>query len=208
VHTAFLQQVLLDYLLGAARGTPAPPPLRNRASGLEVFTLAQALLIHHLEAQLQAVFYQSLIARLELLLYRSENTAPLASSKASPTSWVGEEWLKLIQELCGDAVELLPEDQFCWVGMPELFLRPFSAPQVSLASLVALACHRQYHLSPRTFLPRYRNWLASPPGSLTWGESAQLLQVDLSEPEEVLQGLEELEHWIEVLEELLEENQD
>lgn len=216
VHTAFLQQMLLDYLLEGARGTPAPPRLRDRGSGPEALrsgslTLAQALLIHHLEAQLQAVFYQSLIARLELLLYRSEisqgDTAPLAPSEAGPTYWVGEEWLKLSQELCGDAVELLPEEQFRWVGMPELFLRPFSAPQVSLASLVALACYRQYHLSPRTFLPSYLNWLASPPGSLSWAESAQLLQVELSDPEAVLQGLEELEHWIEVLEELLEEDQ-
>ncbi len=215
VHTAFLQQMLLDYLLEAARGTAGPPRLRDRASGPEALrsgslTLARALLIHHLEAQLQAVFYQSLIARLELLLYRPESSqldrALLSSSEAGPTSWVGEEWLKLAQELCGDAVELLPEDQFRWVGMPELFLHPFSALQVSLASLVALACHRQYHLSPRTFLPHYLNWLASPPGSLTWGESAQMLQVDLSEPEGVLQGLEELERWIEVLEELLEED--
>ncbi|WP_414362010.1 peptidase M3 [Synechococcus sp. H65.1] len=219
VHTAFLQQMLLGYLLETARGTPGGVPLRfrNGVSGPETFLsrslqLAQALLIYHLEAQLQAVFYQSLIARLELLLYRSGipggDTPLLAPSEASPTYWVSEEWLKLCQELCGDAVELLPEDQFRWVGMPELFLRPFSSHQASLASLVALACYRQYHLSPRTFLPCYLNWLASPPGSLTWGESAQLLQVDLSRPEEVLQGLEELERWIEVLEELLEEEQD
>ncbi len=219
VHTAFLQQMLLGYLLETARGTPPGVPLRfrNGVSGPETFLssslqLAQALLIYHLEAQLQAVFYQSLIARLELLLYRSGipggDTPLLAPSEASPTYWVSEEWLKLCQELCGDAVELLPEDQFRWVGMPELFLRPFSSHQASLASLVALACYRQYHLSPRTFLPCYLNWLASPPGSLTWGESAQLLQVDLSRPEEVLQGLEELERWIEVLEELLEEEQD
>ncbi|MFS8907804.1 peptidase M3, partial [Synechococcus sp. OH2] len=220
VHTAFLQQMLLGYLLETARGTPGGVPLRfrnNGVSGPETFLssslqLAQALLIYHLEAQLQAVFYQSLIARLELLLYRSGipggDTPLLAPSEASPTYWVSEEWLKLCQELCGDAVELLPEDQFRWVGMPELFLRPFSSHQASLARLVALACHRQYHLSPRTFLPRYLNWLASPPGSLTWEESAQMLQVELSDPEAVLQGLEELERWIEVLEELVEEEQD
>jgi oligoendopeptidase F len=147
-----------------------------------------------------------LIGRLELLLYRSG--IPEWENGVTYSSWVSEEWLKLCQELCGDAVELLPEHQFYWVGMPELFLRPFSAYQASLASLVALACHRRYHDSPRNFLPHYLRWLASPPGSLTLAETTQMLQADLSDPEGVLQALEELEHWIETLEKLLEEDPD
>ena len=216
-HTVFLQQILLDHLVASAVGSPrmgrpalydpegqtAPQRWRERSGSLQ---LAQALLIHHLEAQLQAVFYQSLIGRLELILYRSG--IPEWENGVTYSSWVSEEWLKLCQELCGDAVELLPEHQFYWVGMPELFLRPFSAYQASLASLVALACHRRYHSSPRNFLPHYLRWLASPPGSLTLEETTQLLQADLSDPGGVLQALEELEHWIETLEKLLEENPD
>ena len=200
MHTAFLQQMLLDHLVATGG---AAQRLRERPGNLK---LAQTLLIRYLETQLQAVFYQSLIGRLELLLYRSG--IPELENGATYPLWVSEEWLKLCQELCGDAVELLREHQFYWLGMPELFLRPFSAHQASLASLVALACCRQYHLSPRTFLPRYLSWLASLPGSLTWEESAQMLQVELSNPEAVLQGLEELEHWIETLEKLLEEEPD
>ncbi|HIK21553.1 MAG TPA: peptidase M3 [Synechococcus sp. M44_DOE_062] len=217
VHTIFLQQILLDHLVASVSGSPrvgrpalydpegqaAPHRWRERSSSLK---LAQALLIHYLEAQLQAVFYQGLIGRLELLLYRSG--IPEWENGATYSSWVSEEWLKLCQELCGDAVELLPEHQFYWVGMPELFLRPFSAYQASLASLVALACHRRYHDSPRNFLPHYLRWLASPPGSLTLAETTQMLQADLSNPEGVLQALEELEHWIETLEKLLEEDPD
>ncbi|MFS8841427.1 peptidase M3 [Synechococcus sp. W55.2] len=216
-HTVFLQQILLDHLVASAVGSPrmgrpalydpegqtAPQRWRERSGSLQ---LAQALLIHHLEAQLQAVFYQSLISRLELILYRSG--LPAWENVATYPLWVSEEWLKLCQELCGDAVELLPEHQFYWVGMPELFLHPFSAYQASLASLVALACHRRYHSSPRNFLPHYLRWLASPPGSLTLEETTQLLQADLSDPGGVLQALEELEHWIETLEKLLEENPD
>jgi oligoendopeptidase F len=224
VHTAFLQLLVLDHLLGSHRGLN---PVRGGAGGPEAFrashdaegqrsssqklALAQTLLIHYLEAQLQAVFCQSLISRLELLLYRPGipelEKAVRGSGPEALTYplWVSEEWLKLYQELCGDAVELLPEHQFHWVGIPELFLRPFSAHQASLASLVALACYRRYHASPRDLLPRYLNWLASPPGSLTLEESAQMLQVDLADPDVVLQALEELEHWIETLEELLEE---
>lgn len=216
-HTVFLQQILLDHLVASAVGSPrmgrpalydpegqtAPQRWRERSGSLQ---LAQALLIHHLEAQLQAVFYQGLIGRLELILYRSG--LPEWENGVTYSSWVSEEWLKLCQELCGDAVELLPEHQFYWVGMPELFLRPFSAYQASLASLVALACHRRYHSSPRNFLPHYLRWLASPPGSLTLEETTQLLQADLSDPGGVLQALEELEHWIETLEKLLEEDPD
>ncbi|WP_414374971.1 peptidase M3 [Synechococcus sp. R50.1] len=216
-HTIFLQQILLDHLVALAVGSPrvgrpalydpegqaVPHRWRERSGSLK---LAQALLIHHLEAQLQAVFYQGLIGRLELLLYRSG--IPEWENGVTYSSWVSEEWLKLCQELCGDAVELLPEHQFYWVGMPELFLRPFSAYQASLASLVALACHRRYHDSPRNFLPHYLRWLASPPGSLTLAETTQMLQADLSDPEGVLQALEELEHWIETLEKLLEEDPD
>jgi oligoendopeptidase F len=216
-HTIFLQQILLDHLVALAVGSPrvgrpalydpegqaVPHRWRERSGSLQ---LAQALLIHHLEAQLQAVFYQGLIGRLELLLYRSG--IPEWENGVTYSSWVSEEWLKLCQELCGDAVELLPEHQFYWVGMPELFLRPFSAYQASLASLVALACHRRYHDSPRNFLPHYLRWLASPPGSLTLAETTQMLQADLSDPEGVLQALEELEHWIETLEKLLEEDPD
>ena len=207
VHTALLQQIFLDHLVASAMGSPrvGGPALYNpegqRSSSLK---LAQAVLIGHLEAQLQAVFYQSLIARLELLLYRSG----IPENNATFPLWVSEEWLKLCQELCGDAVELLPEHQFRWVGMPELFLRPFSAYQASLASLVAMACHRRYRSSPRNFLPHYLHWLASPPGSLTLEETTQRLQADLSDPEGVLQALEELEHWIETLEKLLEEDPD
>jgi oligoendopeptidase F len=216
-HTIFLQQILLDHLVALAVGSPrvgrpalydpegqaVPHRWRERSGSLK---LAQALLIHHLEAQLQAVFYQGLIGRLELLLYRSG--IPEWENGVTYSSWVSEEWLKLCQELCGDAVELLPEHQFYWVGMPELFLRPFSAYQASLASLVALACHRRYHDSPRNFLPHYLRWLASPPGSLTLAETTQMLQADLSDPGGVLQALEELEHWIETLEKLLEEDPD
>ena len=216
-HTIFLQQILLDHLVALAVGSPrvgrpalydpegqaVPHRWRERSGSLQ---LAQALLIHHLEAQLQAVFYQGLIGRLELILYRSG--LPAWENVATYPLWVSEEWLKLCQELCGDAVELLPEHQFYWVGMPELFLHPFSAYQASLASLVALACHRRYHSSPRNFLPHYLRWLASPPGSLTLEETTQLLQADLSDPGGVLQALEELEHWIETLEKLLEENPD
>ncbi len=224
VHTAFLQLLVLDHLLGSHRGLN---PARGGAGGPEAFraahdlesqrsssqklALAQTLLIHYLEAQLQAIFCQSLISRLELLLYRPgipelEKAVPGSGPGAlTYPLWVSEEWLKLYQELCGDAVELLPEHQFHWVGIPELFLRPFSAHQASFASLIALACYRRYQFSPRDLLPRYLNWLARPPGSLTLEESAQMLQVDLTDPDLVLQALEELEHWIETLEELLEE---
>ncbi|MEN9222612.1 MAG: hypothetical protein Q6M04_09260 [Thermostichus sp. BF3_bins_97] len=196
-HSAFLQLLVLDHLLPSGS-----PRWRERLSSQQL-ALAQAVLIHYLEAHLQAVFCQSLISRLEGILYRP-GISELENGETYPF-WVSEEWLKLYQELCGDAVELLPEHQFDWVGIPELFLRPFSAHQASLSSLVALACYRRYHLSPRDFLPRYLNWLASPPGSLTLEESAQMLQVDLTDADGVLQALEELEHWIETLEELLEE---
>ncbi|MEN9224965.1 MAG: hypothetical protein Q6L60_15250 [Thermostichus sp. HHBFW_bins_43] len=196
-HSAFLQLLVLDHLLPSGS-----PRWRERLSHQQL-ALAQAVLIHYLEAQLQAVFCQSLISRLEGILYRP-GIPELENGETYPF-WVSEEWLKLYQELCGDAVELLPEHQFDWVGIPELFLRPFSAHQASLSSLVALACYRRYQLSPRDFLPRYLNWLASPPGSLTLEESAQMLQVDLTDADGVLQALEELEHWIETLEELLEE---
>ncbi|MFQ3583826.1 MAG: peptidase M3 [Cyanobacteriota bacterium] len=203
VHREFLQLLVLDYLLHSGRGGWAGSREElQRGNGVKS-ALVRALLIHSLEAQLQAVFCQSLITQLEVLLYRQG--IPQLENGTSYSDWVSEEWLKLYQELCGDAVELLPEHQFGWVGIRELFQRPFSTYQASLSSLMALAWYRRYHLSPREFLPRYLSWLASPPGSLTLEETALMLQVDIADPDLFLQALEEMESWIETLEELLED---
>ncbi|MGQ9838564.1 MAG: peptidase M3 [Cyanobacteriota bacterium] len=203
VHSQFLLLLVLDYLLYSGRGGWAGSREElHRGNGVKP-ALAHALLIHHLEAQLQTVFCQSLITRLELTLYRQG--IPELQNGKTYSDWVSEEWLKLYQELCGDAVELLPEHQFNWIGIRELFQRPLSAYQASLSSLMALAWYRRYQLSPREFLPRYLSWLASPPGSLTLEETALLLQVDIADPDLFLQALEEMENWIETLEELLED---
>lgn len=203
VHREFLLLLVLDYLLHSGRrGRAGSREELQRGNGVKS-ALAPALLIQYLEAQLQAVFCQSLITRLELTLYRQG--IPDFQNGEAYSDWVSEEWLKLYQELCGDAVELLPEHQFNWVGIRELFQRPFSAYQASLSSLMALAWYRRYQLSPREFLPRYLSWLSSPPGSLTLEETALLLQVDIADPDLFLQALEEMESWIETLEELLED---
>lgn len=203
VHSEFLQLLVLDYLLHSGRGGRAGSREElHRSNGVKS-ALAHALLIHSLEAQLRAVFCQSLITRLELILYRQG--IPALENGETYSDWVSEEWLKLYQELCGDAVELLPEHQFDWAGLPELFQHPFSAYQASLSSLMALAWYQRYQASPREFLPRYLNWLASPPGSLTLEETALMLQVDIADPDVFLQALEEMESWIETLEELLED---
>ncbi|MEN9278087.1 MAG: hypothetical protein Q6K92_06755, partial [Thermostichus sp. DG_1_5_bins_95] len=203
VHSQFLQLLVLDYLLHSGRGGRAGSREELQRGNEVKSALAHALLIHSLETQLQAVFCQSLITRLELILYRQG--LPEWEKGQTYASWVSEEWLKLCQELCGDAVELMPEHQFHWAGVSELFQRPFSAYQASLSSLMALAWYRRYHLAPREFIPRYANWLANPPGSLTLEETALVLQVDTAEPDLFLQALEELESWIETLEEVLED---
>ncbi len=156
------------------------------------------LLTQQIESQLNLLFRQSTISRLELVLHQQ------AMESSFDHEFINEEWLKLYQDLCGDAVELLPEHQFDWARVGHLFFRPFYCYSYTLSFVVALACYQQYLQQGKEFVPRYLKLLDTG-GSLSPDQALQLVGIDLNDPLTVSQALDYTESLIEQLEAQLEE---
>ncbi|AFZ21245.1 M3 family oligoendopeptidase [Allocoleopsis franciscana] len=161
VASIFNKLLLFDYLLKEA----ADDPLRK-----------QAVLTRMLEDQFNLLFYQSTISRLELALHER------AAQGSFDHSFVNEQWLEFYRQLCGDAVEVLPEHQYDWAGMSHIFTQPFSSYQYAAASIVSLACYQQYQAVGKDFIPSYFDFLAAGSSMNPVEALRQTVGVDLEDP--------------------------
>ncbi|MBW4418400.1 MAG: oligoendopeptidase F [Myxacorys californica WJT36-NPBG1] len=140
IASTFNELLLLDYLLKQAEGDKA---------------LTKTLITRQLEDQLNLLFRQSTISRLELAVHDR------AAQGSFDQSFVNAEWMKLYQDLCGDAVEVLPEHQYDWARIGHIYFKPFYCYQYTASNIVSLACYQKYLEVGKAFIPGYLELLAS-----------------------------------------------
>ncbi|WP_244533077.1 M3 family metallopeptidase [Geitlerinema sp. PCC 9228] len=173
VASTFNELLLLDRLLEKSQDNP---------------TLRKALLTRQLEDQLNLLFRQSTISRLELKLH--ERAAEVGSFDHR---WVNEQWMSLYEELTGDAVALLPEHQYDWARIGHIFFKPFYCYQYTASNIVSLACYQKYRQVGKDFIPGYLELLASG-GSMNQVDALRrYVDVDLEDPATIGNALEYVE---------------
>lgn len=171
VASTFNELLLLDYLLQQA-DSPA---------------VKQALLTRQLEDQLNLLFRQSTISRLELQIHDR------ITQNSFNQQFVNEQWQSLYQELCGDAVEVLPEHQYDWARIGHIYFKPFYCYQYTASNIVSLACYQKYRQVGQTFIPGYLELLAAG-GSMDQVEALRrYVDVDLENPATIQAALQYVE---------------
>lgn len=161
IASTFNELLLLDYLLKQAKDDKA---------------LTKSLITRQLEDQLNLLFRQSTISRLELAVHDR------AAQGSFDAQFVNDEWAKLYQELCGDAVEVLPEHQYDWARIGHIYFKPFYCYQYTASNIVSLACYQKYLEVGKEFIPGYLELLAAG-GSLDQVEALRkYVGVDIEDP--------------------------
>jgi len=175
IASTFNELLLLDYLL-------------KNTSGDKVFR--QALLTRQLEDQLNLLFRQSTISRLELALHER------ATQGSFDHTFVNQKWTELYQELCGDVVEVLPEHQYDWARIGHIYFKPFYCYQYTASNIVSLACYQKYLQIGKDFLPGYFALLAAG-GSINQVDALrQYVDVDIENSATISSALDYVENLI------------
>jgi oligoendopeptidase F len=140
IASTFNELLLLDYLLKQAKDDKA---------------LMKSLITRQLEDQLNLLFRQSTISRLELAVHDR------AAEGSFDHNFVNGEWTKLYQELCADAVEVLPEHQYDWARIGHIYFKPYYCYQYTASNIVSLACYQKYLQVGKEFIPGYLELLSA-----------------------------------------------
>ncbi|MBD2326989.1 M3 family metallopeptidase [Alkalinema sp. FACHB-956] len=160
IASTFNELLLLDYLLKQAEGDK---------------TLTKALITRQLEDQLNLLFRQSTISRLELAVHDR------AAQGSFNSQFVNDTWMQLYGELGGDAIAILPEHQYDWARIGHIYFKPFYCYQYTASNIVSLACYQKYREMGKDFLPGYLE-LLSVGGSLDQVEALRkYVGVDLED---------------------------
>lgn len=171
IASTFNELLLLDYLLKTAND-PA---------------LKQSLLTRQLEDQLNLLFRQSTISRLELAVHDR------AVQGSFDHNFVNEQWQSLYRELCGDAVEVLPEHQYDWARIGHIYFKPYYCYQYTASNIVSLACYQKYLQVGKDFIPGYMELLAAG-GSMDQVDALRkYVSVDLENPATIHAALKYVE---------------
>ncbi len=182
IASTFNELLLLDYLLKQAKDDKA---------------LTKSLITRQLEDQLSLLFRQSTISRLELAVHDR------ATQGSFNHEFVNKEWTKLYQELCGDAVEVLPEHQYDWARIGHIYFKPFYCYQYTASNIVSLACYQKYLEVGKEFIPGYLELLAAG-GSIDQVTALrQYVGVDLEDPETIRGALTYVEKLLDQLQSTL-----
>ena len=182
VASSFNELLLLDYLLKKAGDDKH---------------LRQVLLTQQLEQQLNRLFCQSTISRLELAIHER------ASQGSFDHNFVNEQWMEFYRELCGGVVEVLPEHQYDWARINSIFFKPFSSYQHTASNIVSLACYQKYQQTGKDFIRGYLDLLSSG-GSLDQVDAlSQYVGVDIDDYSIIHSALDYVEGLIEQLQETL-----
>jgi oligoendopeptidase F len=173
IASTFNELLLLDYLLKQAKDDKA---------------LTRSLITRQLEDQLNLLFRQSTISRLELAVHDR------STQGSFDQSFVNAEWMKLYQDLCGDAVEVLPEHQYDWARIGHIYFKPFYCYQYTASNIVSLACYQKYLEVGKDFIPGYLELLASG-GSIDQVEALRrFVGVDIEDTETIKGALSYVEN--------------
>jgi oligoendopeptidase F len=178
IASTFNELLLLDHLLERPEGTDA--------------ATRRFLLARNLEDQLNLLFRQSTISRLELDVHEQ------AAKGSVDTEFVNRAWMQCYRELCGDAVEVLPEHRYDWARIGHIFFKPFYCYNYSLSAVASLACYARYRRDGAAFVPAYLDLLRSG-SSRTPVEALRAVGIDLTDPA-TIDGA--LDHVASLLEEL------
>jgi oligoendopeptidase F len=169
VASTFNELLLLDYLLKDAGDDK---------------NLRKSLLTRQLEDQLNLLFRQSTISRLELAIHDR------AESGSFDQKFVNAKWMELYGNLCGDTIELLPEHQYDWSRIGHIFFKPFYCYQYTASNIVSLACYQKYRQVGKDFIPGYLELLAAG-GSLNQVEALrQYVDVDIEDTATIRSALD------------------
>ncbi len=182
IASTFNELLLLDYLLKQAKDDKA---------------LTKSLITRQLEDQLNLLFRQSTISRLELAVHDR------ATQGSFNHEFVNEEWTKLYQELCGDAVEVLPEHQYDWARIGHIYFKPFYCYQYTASNIVSLACYKKYLEVGKEFIPGYLELLAAGGSMDQVTALRQYVGVDLEDPETIRGALTYVETLLDQLQSTL-----
>lgn len=174
VASTFNELLLLDHVLNTTEDDPA---------------LRQTILAQQLEDQLNLLFRQSTISRLELLLHDK------ATVSSFDPLFVNTEWLRLYHDLCGDAVEILPGHQYDWAAIGHIFFRPFYCYQYTASTIVSLACYQRYREEGKSFIPGYLELLGLGSSQHQLTALRDCVGVDLENPDTIEKAL----HYVEDL---------
>ncbi len=181
VASTFNELLLLDYLLKQAD---------DRAT-------QQSLLTRQLEDLLNLLFRQSSISRLELALHEQ------AKSSSFDAGFINEQWQRIYQYLCGDAIEILPQHQYDWARIGHIFFKPFYCYQYTASSLVSIACYQQYLIQGKDFIPGYLELLGAGSSLDQVTALKQYVGIDLLDPNTVSSALRYVETLLDRLEQTL-----
>ncbi|MHB8573879.1 MAG: M3 family oligoendopeptidase, partial [Dehalococcoidia bacterium] len=158
IASTFNELLLLDYLLERE----SDPAMRR------------FLLARNIEDQLNLLFRQSTISRFELALHERAEEGTLEAAFVNAT------WKRLYEELCGDAVEVLPEHRYDWARIGHIFFKPFYCYNYSLSAVASLACYARYRAEGAAFVPGYLEMLRSG-SSRSPVETLRAIGLDLSD---------------------------
>ena len=179
VASVFNELLLLDYLLAQAADQPE---------------LQRVLLVRLIEDQLNLIFRQSTISRLELAIHER------AAQGSFDQEFVNQTWTELYQKLCGDAVEVLPEHGVDWARIGHIFFKPYYCYQYAASSIVSLACYQQYRQQGQDFIPGYLQLLAAGGSREQMGALREYVGVDLTQPQTIAAALDTVAGLIDRLE--------
>lgn len=179
IASTFNELLLLDYLLQQAADQPA---------------LKKTLITRQLEDQLNLLFRQSTVSRLELAIHER------AKQGSFDQTFVNEQWRSLYQDLCGEAVEVLPEHDYDWARIGHIYFKPFYCYQYTASNIVSLACYQKYREVGKDFIPGYLELLAAG-GSMDQVEALRkFVDVDLENPATIQAALKYVEGLLDQLE--------
>lgn len=171
VASTFNELLLLDYLLDRQ-----PDPATERA-----------LITRQLEDQLSLLFRQTTISRLELAVHDRAATGRVDAS------FINQTWNDLYHDLCGDAVEILPDHQYDWARIGHIYFKPFYCYQYAASDIVSLACYQQYRQHGRDFVPGYLQLLATGGSENQIAALKRYVGVDLEDPATIANALNYVE---------------
>jgi oligoendopeptidase F len=172
IASTFNELLLLDYLLKQAGDNPA---------------LKKVLLTRQLEDQLNLLFRQSTISRLELAIHDR------ATQGTFDQTFVNDQWMALYHELCGDAVEVLPEHQYDWARVGHIYFKPYYCYQYTASNIVSLACYQKYLQVGKEFIPGYLELLAAGGSMDQVTALKKYVDVDLENPATIRAALKYVE---------------
>ncbi len=182
IASTFNELLLLDYLLKAAQGDLA---------------LTRSLLTRQLEDQLNLLFRQSTVSRLELAIHER------AVQGSFDQTFVNDQWRSLYQNLCGDAMDVLPEHDYDWARIGHIYFKPFYCYQYTASNIVSLACYQQYLQVGQDFIPGYMELLAAGGSVDQVAALRQYVGVDLENPATVQSALSYVEGLLDQLQSIL-----